>query len=265
VARVLHLLLTRFNVPHPDYARDKRGAATGTPAWLAHRFELFERFCLPSVRGQRPTDFAWLVAFDAATPAPLRGRIDGYRALPVLRPIFAAHFDELPDRVRAEVPEDVEFLISSRLDNDDALARDALWRVRREFREQALEFLNPRVGYILSRGRVHRATCPSNPFLSLIERRGARPWLTAWGVAHDRARDAGPVRDLGPPAYWLQTVHERNLKNDWGDRWDHALQPLKDRVRRLGARVGGPPEREARVTPTSLRLEDLAEEFALEP
>lgn len=213
MARVAHLLLTRFNVPHARYARDKRGAATCTPEWLAHRFELFERFCLPSVRGQRGADFDWLVFFDEVTPEPFRGRILAYRDVPRLRPCFAAHFDELPERVRAEAPPEAEYLITSRLDNDDALARDALRAVRGAFCRQPLEFVNLATGYILARGALHRARLPRNPFLSLIERRAAEPWPTAWGVAHDRAHEIGPVRDLAERPYWLQVVHDRNLTN----------------------------------------------------
>jgi hypothetical protein len=263
MARITHLLLTRFNVPHARYARDKRGAATCTPEWLAHRFDLFERFCLPSVRGQRGADFDWLVFFDAATPEPFRRRIAAYRDLPRLRPCFATHFDELPERVGAAVPPEAEYLITSRLDNDDALARDALGAVRGAFREQTLEFVNLATGYILARGAVYRARLPRNPFLSLIERRPAGPWRTAWGVAHDRAHEIGPVVDRDERPYWLQVVHDRNLTNAWGDRWDHALQPWRNRMRDALTRSGLLRRREGRIERTRLTLQDLREAFEL--
>jgi hypothetical protein len=60
-----HVLLTRFNA---------RFAAKWTelcldPAWLGHRFSLFERFCYPSVQAQTSTGFTWLVFFHEGTPA----------------------------------------------------------------------------------------------------------------------------------------------------------------------------------------------------
>jgi hypothetical protein len=260
---VTHLLLTRFNVPHPRYARDKRGLPTRTPEWLEHRFALFERFALPSVRGQFGAEFEWLVFLDAETPEPYRARIARHAATGAFRALFASHLDELPDLVRAEVPPATESLVTSRLDNDDALARETLAAVRRECRGQALEFINPTTGYILSHGGVSRARLPRNPFLSLIERSGDRRWRTVWGISHDRAAELGPVRDLEQRPYWLQVVHERNLVNAWGDRPLDALQPVKNRVKRAltAARLLRP--REGWIEPTRLTLDDLREEFAL--
>jgi hypothetical protein len=263
MAPIAHLLLTRFNVPHERYARDKRGAATRTPEWLEHRFALFERICLPSVRGARGAQFEWLVFFDAATAEPGRERIARCAETGAFRPIFAAHFDELPGRVRAAVPAGTSTLVTSRLDNDDALARDTLAAVRRECRGQTLEFINPTTGYILSRGVIHRARLPRNPFLSLIESRDDAAWRTVWSVSHDRAHEIGPVRDLAAQPYWLQVVHERNLVNAWGDRPLDALQPVKNRLKRalIGTRLLRP--REGWIEPTRLTLEDLRAEFAL--
>lgn len=65
-----HFLITRFNLNL--YERDKHAAPTRTARWLEHRFEVFERYCLPSVAAQTATDFRWLCLFDAATPEPYR-------------------------------------------------------------------------------------------------------------------------------------------------------------------------------------------------
>ena len=59
-----HLIITRFNLNL--YARDKHDAPTRTERWLAHRFEVFERYCLPSVAAQTNPNFRWLCLFDAA-------------------------------------------------------------------------------------------------------------------------------------------------------------------------------------------------------
>jgi hypothetical protein len=72
------------------------------------------------------------------------------------------------------------------------------------------------------------------------------------------------VRDLDQRPYWLQVVHDRNLKNAWGDRWDHALQPIRSRLRRALIRAGLRPERADRIERTRLTLTDLRGEFGLE-
>lgn len=53
-----HLIITRFNLNL--YARDKHDAPTRTERWLEHRFEIFERYCLPSVAAQTNPNFRWL-------------------------------------------------------------------------------------------------------------------------------------------------------------------------------------------------------------
>ena len=123
--------------------------------------------------------------------------------------------------------------------------------------------MNLATGYILTRGVIYRARLSRNPFLSLIERRSAGPWRTVWGLAHDRAHEIGPVIDLEERPYWLQVVHERNLTNAWGDRWDHALQPWRNRVRDALTRARLLRPREGRIERTGLTLADLRGEFEL--
>lgn len=73
-----HFIITRFNLNL--YAQDKHDLPTRTDRWLEHRFEVFERYCLPSVAAQTSGNFTWLCLFDAATPEPYRSRIEGYKA-----------------------------------------------------------------------------------------------------------------------------------------------------------------------------------------
>ena len=61
-----HFIITRFNLNL--YAQDKHDLPTRTDRWLEHRFEVFERYCLPSVAAQTSGNFTWLCLFDAATP-----------------------------------------------------------------------------------------------------------------------------------------------------------------------------------------------------
>ena len=50
-----HFIITRFNLNL--YAQDKHDLPTRTDRWLEHRFEVFERYCLPSIirPHRRPT------------------------------------------------------------------------------------------------------------------------------------------------------------------------------------------------------------------
>ena len=75
-----HFLITRFNVPYQDFSRDKTGVETLGADWLTHRFELFEKICLPSVRNQSCQDFIWMIYFGAQTTDEFRERIGKHQS-----------------------------------------------------------------------------------------------------------------------------------------------------------------------------------------
>ena len=71
--KVQHFILTRFNLRlvevSADLDSDKFGNKIDRDQWLLHRFELFERYCLPSMAAQANQDFRWFLFFDEATSA----------------------------------------------------------------------------------------------------------------------------------------------------------------------------------------------------
>ena len=69
----MHFIITRFNLR--IWQQDKNNIPTHTSEWLEHRFELFEKYCLPSVENQTNKNFIWLCMFDKETPAPYKERI----------------------------------------------------------------------------------------------------------------------------------------------------------------------------------------------
>jgi hypothetical protein len=80
-----HFIVTRFNLPLFKAKVDGKVVGNLDETWLAGRFDLFERYCLPSVKGQTCQDFRWIVLFDAATPQKFKDRFksycDGYNRL----------------------------------------------------------------------------------------------------------------------------------------------------------------------------------------
>ncbi len=206
------VVLTRFNVElRPG---EHRGI---DPSWLDERIAIFERVCAPSVRAQHGPVRPWLIFVDDRTPASARSRIataglpGQVRIVPVDGPLPDERLQQL---VAEQIPPEHEYLISTRLDNDDALAVDHLESVCAAAVPTAAEFLNPQRGFQLAGGRVYATVDPSSPFLSLVERRriGRTP-TTAFCVEHRRAAQMFDVRQLPGPGMWVQTVHGRNLAN----------------------------------------------------
>jgi Putative rhamnosyl transferase len=206
-----HLLLTRFNTPL-DYSPSPQRLES---EWLLPRLSLFERYCLASVKAQTGVTFHWLVFCDAASPGWFRDRMAAYE--PILKPIYIS--GPATDAVLAAVVKSSglvrsRYLITTRVDNDDALATDHLLSVQKVFRYQKREFVSFPFGLQLYRGALYNVYWRSNPFLSLIERVGDESELTTvFCVSHDKVGRLENVRYVRRRPQWLQVLHTSNVGN----------------------------------------------------
>lgn len=208
----LHLLLTKFNVPLVAGDGPRRGIQEH---WLAARMELFERWTLPSVAMQtRPPD-RWLIFVDAQTPERYLSRLRAIRQpLASICTIDGQLSDEMIGTiVREYVPPEVGLLLTSRIDNDDAIAATYLERVWGQATGWR-GFLNPRSGLQYVDGMIFRRWDSRSPFLTMVEDLAASEIpRTAFSVEHHHAETLAPVRQIGGPPLWIQVVHGQNLAN----------------------------------------------------
>lgn len=90
---------------------------------------LFENYCLPSVKKQTNQNFIWFVFFDINTPDSFRNKIkiieDDYQNF---KPIFVDGINMLNSTFIQYVvnhsKDDDEFVITTRLDNDDFIHKN---------------------------------------------------------------------------------------------------------------------------------------------
>ena len=216
---VPHVLMTRFNLATPG----REAAIRNKPDWLATRFRLFEAFCLPSVAEQSTRDFTWIIYFDKDTPQAFKDRVaDLQKAVP-----FEAYYtglfpasgwpQSLTEVLGARLGAVPPVVLTSRLDNDDALARDYMERTAAAAVGQVAA---PRVGIVITNGYIRSATSayrishPCNAFASWLERVDQQGGpLTAMGISHVDAADFGPLLQVPGPGGWLQVVHGGNVSN----------------------------------------------------
>lgn len=233
----LHVVMTRFNLATPG----RESVLRNRPGWLAERFELFERWCLPTLAAQTRQDFEWIIYFDEGTPPEFRERIEACRTVRPFTPYFTPLFpaEGWPRSIMETFPAR-PWLLSTRLDNDDGLASDHVERLH-----AAVEAAPPRTGafnftrgFVLDRGALHVLSHPSNAFASRLE-----PWgpgmRTASGLQHMRLAEHGPVTQIpGPPA-WLQVVHGGNVSNKARGR---RVRPAAARGRLPASMIAELPE-----------------------
>ncbi|MGB1250377.1 MAG: glycosyltransferase [Candidatus Promineifilaceae bacterium] len=207
-----HFIVTRFNL------RMWKNV-TPTKEWLAHRLDLFEQFCFPSVLGQKNQNFTWLLLFDEATPDDFRTRIGRFAEADNIDVLYMQGFDlqHLTREIQKRIPAEKTHLITTTLDNDDALAEDYVERIQAAFRGQRFELLNASNGlrYDVVGGKLYRCTVASNPFISLIEQINVDQSVMtiAACLPHSTIAKRFPrLTNLETEPLWMQVVHERNLE-----------------------------------------------------
>jgi hypothetical protein len=170
----------------------------------------------PNTRLSRRTsqDFIWFIYFNEATPPAFverARRVCAGRANIRLM-LCDAYDNALVERdLRAELIPQPEWLLTTRLDNDDGLRCDFMKRVHDNLQFSRAEALNLPDGIIYAGGRTYLHRDESNAFLSLLE--PFEGFKTVLFVMHPDMAQLAPVRQIeGAPA-WLQVVHDNNIRN----------------------------------------------------
>lgn len=242
---VHQLLLTRFNI---------RTAGVGyteeqSPDWLEERFELFGQYCAPSITAQSEEDFEWILFCDEHTPPEVLDRIRAYDpririALFIYRPPVPASGDAAQSpppvtppkapkekvlstlQVFPHVRPEADIVVASRVDNDDALSRHAMKRVREhvgQFIESGHDqwLYNPMLGYKFHHQtrRLYPAAKHNSAFLTMFERktddlRPRGPFAGNHSLMHEQYPS---YQDVGA-RLWLMVIHGGNVINGIGAR-----------------------------------------------
>ena len=200
-----HYLITRYNLGFKNWTRDKNGKEIRTQYWLQEREILFNTFCVPSVLNQSTQNFKWIILTDKHGPQfnfpepIIELRIEGLNWVETLQKWIKANTQS-------------EFLITTRLDNDDAIYKSLLGDVQNKFEKQPFQFVNPYNGYLLYNHKLYKTQHPSNQFISLIE--SARDPKTVYYLMHGEARTTGKILQISGKRYWIRVVHGRNIVRD---------------------------------------------------
>ncbi len=136
MAEFRHDLLTRFNA---GLYRGGTQLKVSPREWMEHRLRLFATITLPSIAGQSCRDFTWLVLMDRQTPAHDIRRLEAM-GCPNMRLIYPVPGQNpwLPGFAPGRYD-----LITTRIDNDDALHRDTIGTIQNAWRAEHSRRTNP--------------------------------------------------------------------------------------------------------------------------
>lgn len=209
-----HFVLTRFNTSLDVEIDGSRYVSRHSDEeWLRERVNLFETWTLPSVRQQTAAGkFRWLLLLDQNSPEWLRTRAATWTPA---EPCY------LPDALPAAIMDainargiDGKWLVTTRLDSDDAVAPAFVETIQKAFQPQK-EAINLTNGLAYAVERVGRSVQGCNPFLTLVEP-ADRSAKTVLFCNHRHVRRKVDVRQVGGAPLWLQNVHGNNLYNHRG-------------------------------------------------
>jgi hypothetical protein len=187
--------------------------------YLETRFRLFEKFCLPSVGSQSNQNFKWLVFFDQLTPDNYKNRIESYSKYSNFVPIYVDEYNSTTLRagIADNLTDNPEYLITTNLDNDDAISRDFVKLVQEEFNEQKFAVISFPYGYVWKEpsGKIYLREYLSNPFISLIE--SVENFKTVYHIPHQeyvsKYAKLGWIKPIKSQPTWMQVIHGSNVRN----------------------------------------------------
>ena len=213
-----HYVITRFNLGIYS-SKPMFGAKLNISpdAWMAHRIHLFLTLTVPSMKAQTNQNFTWFVLMDAKTPEIFM------RALYKIRYgnlyIYNTNTSHITmtDAVLQHIEPGEYDLITTRLDNDDLLHKNAINDIQNLYRVNRGSELPYTIdiphGYTfdLKAKEIYPTTYPGNANISLVERSvGAK---TAWHDQHGKIYNQYyHIQTIEPG--WMIVVHSQNVGNN---------------------------------------------------
>lgn len=218
-----HFILTRFNLLL--WSKDKEGGFVRTKEWLEHRFNLFERYCLKSIKKQTCKNFQWIVLYDSTTPEIFKNKIEEYpKECPQLVPVYVEPLNGryFADIFRQEVVKKLNArrVITTYLDNDDALNIHFVEDLQK--RAESLSdgtFINYVDGYqyYTDHNYLMQIHYPRNHFMSVVEEGNPATIKTIYGYgSHYYIENISGVKieNVKNQPLWCEVIHEKNMGND---------------------------------------------------
>lgn len=222
-----HIVLTRFNIQYEDGWMQHL-----QEEWLNSRFSLFENYCLPSMLNQTCQDFKWILLSDERTPEPYRTRLLAYReTMPQIDVVFwAPHYEddyhEMLQQLGERLVGNHDWLLSSRLDNDDMLEQTYIERIHKYAETQVLTnsiltYLNGSQ-YFVKEGISFKVGYQYNHFSTFCEEKGNIH--TSLGMNHVLVPKRKLLLIETAKDMWCEIVHSSNICNDYVPKYHYYWQ-----------------------------------------
>lgn len=219
--KIVHYLYTRFNLRTETVRIDRSGVVIDplSNIWIENRMKLFLKYCWPTIVNQKFTDFKWIVHFAPETPEFF------YEGLSDEFPNFIPFKgDSFKEWVVENTPEDTDYVVTSRVDNDDGLSVEYFNAIHTSainninLGNPVAFVINPERGIVMKTDTYKYSIVneKSNPFITLVEPfRGNESYVqTVLAHRHIVMEDHFKTIRLNTKSpLWMRVIHETNLLN----------------------------------------------------
>jgi hypothetical protein len=174
-----HALLTQFNLR--NFPQTSIEGIEHWLEWTRSRILLFRKYCLPSVLNQTNRNFKWIIYFDRATPSEFSTLINELKSYDFIEVCFCDGMDDFFidyfEQVKQRIPKNCQWVMTTRLDNDDMLHKDAIASIQNLFEARNNYMISLSSGYVLdvNKSVLAHYFYPMSPFISLIESVASNP------------------------------------------------------------------------------------------
>ncbi|BCY28678.1 glycosyltransferase [Flavobacterium okayamense] len=228
-----HLLITRFNLKNPEWKQlTKNNESLLDNSWMNERLELFANYCFPSISNQTNQNFEWLLYFDSTTSEIHKSKIA--EIIGNKNNVKTFFIDGMPvfnESIIKYVEENIsaEYLITSRIDNDDCIHKDFINEIQKHFDKQDFLAIDNIEGYTLQiepNFILGKKEHIFNPFISLIEK-NEHP-KTVWHYVHNMWKKEPRLIHVTEKRLWLSVIHGKNKVNEFDGYGNIKWNTLKN-------------------------------------
>ena len=262
-----HLLLTRFNVRESEEDR-----LALNEEWLEQRIRLFEMYCLPSIKGQTDKNFKWVLLLDGGTPERFKALESRYAqevGCELHFEYLASWYDCINHApvLSKYIDAGSDFLVTSRIDSDDALACNYISDVKKQLKPvEKPEFFSFTNGaqHFEQEGVTYSVRHKLNHFVTLIEPLGGSGSEEFYSVLRynhtelSKHHRVNYIKTTEP--MWLEVVHGNNLINGYTPKYKYS-QFKADANALFGISIENLPAPEAKKCLRKKRREYMAALF----
>lgn len=168
-----HFIITLFNLR--NFPLSNNNDYESWLKWTRNRIELFKEYCLPSLINQSSKTFNWLLFFDTDTPEEFNEFFKELSSFSFIHICYCKGIEDFivnyTQEVKKRIGRSIKWIITTRIDNDDCLHRDAIKTIQKNFVDRHKFLISLASGYVLNitDRTLSHYYYPMSPFISLIE------------------------------------------------------------------------------------------------